>query len=346
MSHSAQNPQPNYANLKFMQVAGSAHKSFKNLFTGGAEHRKMMLPEANAALLSLVCKCIEVSKFVAKHISCQWSQGILLNAENLKENMATEYSSFLTQWKKQVEMERGDKLTLFPRTTIAQKNGFKDALKEEKTLMEMILNYTKIQMNSPTVREEHCKTIAVQAATLSAVLSGLVDEKLLPSIQRCLTVAIVNCMRKTTVSIATKEQKSSILNRLQNKKIASNVVMELGNFSLYVISYEMIESVIDYVGFIFVDAPVHQPNRSRKARIAYVETLPCHRRSLLAKRMIQWVGHTAKENGYQSLYTTSMLPNGIFWVKCGFSLEEGKPRMAVLNLDPMNIENLINRASA
>lgn len=334
---------PNYANLKFMQIAGSAHRSFNNLFIGGAEHRKMMLPEANAALLNLVCKCIEISKFVAEHISCKWSPGIILSAENLKDNVSTEYSSLLNQWKKQVERERGTK-TLFPRTTLAQKTSFKAVLEEEKTLMEMIRTYTKIQMNSPmAVREELCKAIAAQTATLSAVLSGLVDEKLLPSIQKCLTLAIVNCMRRTVVSVATKEQKSGILNRLQHKKLAFNVMMELGNCNLYVISYDT-----DFVGFIFIDSPVHtmhKASESRKAKIAYIETLPGHRRCLLAKRMIQWAGYIAKENGYQSLYATSMLPNGIFWVKCGFSLENAKPKMAVLNLNPMNIENLVNRAS-
>ena len=341
------------SDLKFMRDVSSAHRAFKNIFTGGAEHRMMMLPEANAALLDLVCLWAAVSKSVAQHASCQWSPGTILNAENLKDDMSAVCSESLKQWKKQVGLERGTN-SLFPRTSLAQKGKYRAAIQEEKTLMEMILEYSdyhsKLQRGPMTDfklkaqalwSEAYCKGIAFQAAGVAAFLSGLVDERLPKSIKKRLTVAIFNCRRGATVSVATMEQKKSILNRLQyTHKFASNVVMELGNCNVYVISYD----TGNYCGFIFVDSPVHDSAKthSRKAKIAYIETLPGHRRSALAKRMIQWVYHTAKENGYQSLYATSMLPSELFWVKCGFSVER---QMAVYNIDSMCIENLLSNSS-
>ena len=332
----------NDSNLKFMRVANSVHKSFSNLFTGGAEHRKMMHPEACAAIVKVVCLCTDVSKFVAQHISCQWSSGIRYNASNLKDNMMTEYSQLLNQWRKHVAEEKMAFKTIFPRTTLAQTKGFRAAIREETHLMELIKMYTKIQMNSPMqVRESHCKTIAVQAAALASVLTGLVKESELPGIQQCLTrLTVVNCTRKAVVNLASKEQKYAILTRLQSTNNYAKV-MALSNLNLYVISYD----TQHHCGFIFIDSPVHVchplTGNTRSAEIYYIETLPSHRKSSLAKRLLQWVKATAKKNGYQSLCTSSIKPSGTFWAKCGYRVEY---TTATLNLNPMSVENLVNRA--
>jgi hypothetical protein len=336
-------------------MADNMHTAFKNLLTGGSEHRKMMLPEADATLLRLVCKCIDFLKFAAKHANCQWSTDIILHAENLKENTLVEYSSLQNRWKKQMGIEKETKFSLpqitqdgeketkicFPRITLAQKSGYKAAIKEEYTLMQSILTYIKIQTNSQ-VKEEQCRTIVTQAATLSAVLSGLVGEDLLSSIHKSLATS---CTKNLMINLATADQKSSILNTIRcTRNLAFNVVMALSNFDLYVISY----SPDSYASFIFMESPVHKPIEStRKAKIAYIETLSCHRKTYMAKKLIQWVEKTAKENGYQSLYATTVKPNKIFWEKCGFKLELDSNIVLnlVLNLDPMSIENIVNKAS-
>ena len=328
---------------RFMHVAGSTHSSFCNLFYGGAEYRKMMESEKRAALVKLVCLCADISKFVAKHIACQWSGGLMLNAAKLKENMISEYSDLMNRWRKQVAMEREASKPIFPRTTLSQTNGFKAAIREEEQLMQLIRMYSSLQKSSMEVMESHCRTIAIQAATLASVLTGMVKESALPSIHQCLTVAISNSTRNFVVALANKSQVSVVLNRLQStKSLASSVVMELSNQTLYVFSY--VGDADHYCGLIFLDTPVHtQAASTRRAKIAYIETLPYHRKCSVAKRLIQWIKTTAKENGYQSLYAESVMLCSVFWIKSGFHINA--PDTAACNLDPMSVENLVSRAS-
>lgn len=324
---------------KFIQIAHSASKSFNYLFTGGSEHRKMMQQEAGAAIVKIMCLCTDISKFVAKHTSCQWSDGIIRISSNLKDDMLVEYTDLLNQWKKNVIVERRLR-SPFPRTTIAQTEGYKAAIREEKRLMELVDMYVKLQGNS-AVQISHCMTIVEQAAVLGEVLTGMVKASLkisiLPNIQ----------VQEATVGLASKEQTSSILNHLQSaRKLTSNVIMELGNCSLYVISYDP----SSYIGFAFIDAPVHialdrnslnSINSINSAKIAYIETLPNHRKTSIATRLLQWIKASAKDSGYKSLYVKSFLPNGNFWMKFGFTLGDSR---AICTLDPMCLENLINMA--
>ena len=315
--------------VKFVVVALSADRSFKNLFTGGAEHRKMMRHEASAAISKIVCLCADISKFLARHISSPWSIDAILSASNLKEDTLVEYSCLLNQWKKQRALEKGTGLVLFPRTTLAETDGFRAAIKGGEQLMELIHVYTK----SFKTEQKIFETIAEQAAVWAAALTDMMDV-LSKSDQ---TKVKRNAIQQ--VSLASKEQISAILNQLQStKRLASNVLMELGNCTLYVISCDK-----NALGFIFLDAPVHIPlteYSKGSVKIAYIETLTSHK-TAIAARLLRWVKTSAKDNGYKSLYVKSFLPNGNFWTKCGFSLGQTE---ALCSLDPICIDNLVNKA--
>lgn len=313
--------------LKFLQIANSADQSFRNLFTGGTEHRKMMQPEVGAAIVRIAFLCSDISKFVAKHTSCDWSDDVMLSSSKLKDDMVVEYSDLLNQWKKSVVLEKEARKPLFPRTTLAQTIGYKAVIREQKQLMELIGIYFKIQ---GSVVASHCKTIAQQAGVLVDALKEMAKVILQSSI--CPTLS-----QRETVTLASKGQTSAILNRLQSH-LTSNIIMELGNCSLYVMSRDS-----SYLGFVFLDTPVHTPklNDSKSVKIAYIETLNGHRRTAIATKLLNWVKATAKDNGYKSLYVKSFLPNGKFWMKFGFTL--GKAQ-ATCCLDPMCLDNLINKA--
>ncbi len=201
-------------------------------------------------------------------------------------------------------------------------------------------------------REEWCLTIAEQTARLISTLTGLVDETSSPRIKQFLTWIDSNKKRKTTINQADKNQRSEILNKLQiSKTFTSNVIMELSNLNLYVISYT--DDPKNFNGFIFIDLPVHMPaDEEKTANINYIEIIPAYRNSTLAKKLIKWTKDTALENGYISLYTESLLPNETFWMKCGFrprkmlahQLDLDKPYtgIAICDVNPMSINNIIN----
>ena len=340
--------------LRFLKVARMMHKSFENIFKGGAEHRRMMHSEASAAILKVASQCADISNLVAKHINCQWSDPTMINAQYVKDDLLTEYDKMMNQWVKEVAMEKNKcrPKFFFPRTTLAQKNGYREAIREEANLMESIHRYTALPLNSTIeTRVESCWEIVIQTAALTYMLMRLADEKASFTPHQCLSAAVVNYRKQVTVNLASKEQKSEILNRLQAiNKLASSIVMGLSNGHLYVISYT--DDTKNYGGFVFVDSPVHMTaTASKDARITYIETLPGHRKSSLAKRLVYWIQTTARENGYTSLYSTSILHVTAFWVECGFKIQEsvdsGKMiEVATYDMNPMRIENLVNWVSA
>ena len=336
--------------FKFLKMSSKLHNSFQNIFAGGAEYRNMMHSEASAALLKVAFQCMDVSYFVAKHINCHWSESNMIIAKNLKENLMTEFDGMMNQWKKEVSVEK-KKSTQFIRITLAQNLGFRAAIKEEGELMGLISGYTQLPVNVRIeVREEFCKNIAMQASTLMSALTEMVYGKPVlkspSSIQLCLLSTPSNCNRQMTVGLASKEQKSEILNKLQTmKQFTSSAVMGLSNENLYAISYT--EDTKKYCGFIFVNMPVHtMANLNRDARITYVEILPDHRKSLLAKGLLSWIQTSARDNGYVSLYSESLVPSESFWIKCGFKVQKERGcKLAIYDMNPMNIENLVNWVS-
>ena len=342
------------SSLRFLKVARMMHKSFENIFKGGAEHRRMMHSEASAAILKVASQCADISNLVAKHIDCQWPDPDMINAQYVKDDLLMEYDKMMNQWIKEVAMEKNKcrPKYFFPRTTLAQKNGYRAAIQEEAKLMESIHRHTELPVNSTIeVRVENCWGIVIQTAALTSILVGLADERTSSGAHQCLPAAVINYKKQVTVDLASKEQKSEILNRLQTtNKFASSIIMGLSNGHLYVISY--IDDIKNYGSFIFVDSPVHMAATEYKdARITYIETLPNHRKSSLAKRLVHWIQTTAGDHGYTSLYSTSILPNTTFWIECGFKVQEPVDsektiEVVIYDMNPMRIENLVNWVSA
>ena len=336
-------------------------ESFENLFINGTQHRIMLFSEANASILRVACRCIDLSSYVAKHMQCDWSIPTMTHAKQLKENLLAEYDRLTQQWKMEVKMEKQSRehhlttMLSFPRITLTQKSGYATAVKEVKRLNDLIHKYAQLpSASAKDARQECCRAIAEQSGRLTAVLAGLVDEQpflCIPAVQQDKPKPAPDCDKKITINQAKREQKSDVLNRLQmGKRFTSNVIMELSNENLYVISCRDTDDHESYQGFVFVDSPVHKPARtagSRTARITYIEILHGHRRSSLAKTLIQWIKINARENGFQSLYATSVLPNENFWEKCGFKMHTSMTgtTVAICDVNPMSIENLINKTS-
>jgi tRNA threonylcarbamoyladenosine modification (KEOPS) complex Cgi121 subunit len=340
--------------LKFLKVTKMMHKSFENIFRGGAEHRRMMLPEASAAILKVASQCADISNLAAKNISCKWSEPAMINANYTKNDLLTEYDKRMNQWIKEAAMEKNKSRPriAFPRTTVAQKNGYRAAIREETKLMETIHRYTELTANNTIeTRVENCWEIVMQTAVLISTLIELADEKALSSSNQCLSATVTNYKKQVTVDLASKEQKSEILHRLQaTNKIAYSIVLGLSNGHLYVISYA--DDTKNYCGFIFVDTPVHIAATSCKdARITYIETLQGHRKSPLARRLVHWIQTTARDSGYKSLYSTTIVPDTAFWVQCGFKVQDAVDsektfevvkKLVIYDMNPMRIENLVN----
>ena len=155
---------------------------------------------------------------------------------------------------------------------------------------------------------------------------------------------VINSIRNTTVDLATKEQKSKIMNTLQqSKKFTASVIMEMSNQNIYVIQYD---GDRDVFGYIVIDTPIHLPaSEKRHAVITYIETTACHRRFSLARKLLNAIGFTAKENGYRCLQVLQLGKALVFWRKCGFELHlsDSGSLQATLNLDPMSLYNILNQ---
>jgi N-acetylglutamate synthase-like GNAT family acetyltransferase len=348
--------------MQFVSIARKMYESFENLFTKGTQNRIMLCSEVDASILRVACRCIDISSFVSKHAHSKWSVPVMLNCKKLKENVLNEYEALVHKWKGEMILERKQRNVisamtyLFPRITLTQKIGYQAAISEARKLMEHIKKYVKLPSDTKQqVREEYCLIIAEQTGRLTATLTGLVDETSAPIIQKYLSQAITSSKPTTVVRLANREQRSDILNQLQaSRKFTSSVMMQLSNMHIYVIYHELEDDTHDitcYHGFVFVDLAVHMsasvdPTIQRIAKIAYIEIKPAHRNAGLAKRLLQWIKLTARENGYQYLYSSTLSPNETFWTKCGFRLQKTiGPKfdsIAICSVNPMSVDNLIN----
>ncbi len=150
------------------------------------------------------------------------------------------------------------------------------------------------------------------------------------------------------IGAASDDQKKAVVNRLMSI-LTSDMIMKLCNLHFYTISYE--QNTTTFNGYIIIDQPVHKWVGERKdATIAYIEILPAFRRMHLSRKLIDWVADAAKENNFNALIATCMCPSAVYWVRCGFSLCANKKckdgswnGYAVLSLNPMSINNLINK---
>ena len=110
----------------------------------------------------------------------------------------------------------------------------------------------------------------------------------------------------------------------------------------YVIRYEEDAAI---VGYIIIDRPIHTAAcNQRDAVIEYIETIPGHRRALLARSLLDAIKFTAKENGYRCLHVPCLSPTPEFWRKCGFEtyFNHSGFQNAMCNLDPMSLRNILN----
>jgi hypothetical protein len=300
------------------KISNAFHSEFDSL----KSHKPMLLSEAKSSIVRIAARCMNIPIMIGKNVYCGWSDIIIKSSHNLKDDLLTEYAKHFTQYFK----EKRDFKNKYPTTTLTQMTGYKEAVEEEFTLFQMIQGYTRKPILLIDRKEEiYCK-ISIQAAKLAACLIGMASS----NINAQVLMYMIKSSCQLQVSLAKKTHLVDIINQL-SLKMTSLTVMVLSTHHLYTISYEE-----RYMGFIFLDSPVHLKG-DKIANISYIEVLPEFRKASFAKRMLHQIKTMASSNDYQ--YLKASPSNSKFWLKCGFKIVMGE---AVLNLNPMSMENILN----
>jgi hypothetical protein len=323
-------------------------KAFKDIFEGGAEHRRMMHSEASAAILQVASRCAETLMMLGKYSSYPWSIPILKNAASIKRVLLDEYSLALSSWRRERSIEKlvSMKNAIYHRITLAETPGFQNAIDEEATMMEHIDKYAEISRVPKQYTRAggvalHCEALVLQVARFMCTLVGIIDKKAAKKVRAHVEEPVFNS-RRVFLGIATDRQKFEILHKLQEEKgLGSDEVLRLSHKTIFVMSHGA--ETEEYHGFIIVDTPFYMPAADKKTvEITHVEIASSYMETSLGREVTQWIKSTARGNGFKLLCSKTLKPSRDFWIECDFDVRE-RSGIAIFDLDPMIIENIINR---
>lgn len=318
-----------------------AHLLFQDHFTGRNAGRGQLPNELKFSVLIVASRFLEVAEQLAKNSCALWSEAAVSTISNLNGEIMAKYAESWELWRQ--EKKKAYACCEIPRSKLSDRIGYRVILDEEMQLTRSIRNYTNLQKGySMKDRGIHMGNLVLQIATLAAGIVGVVDADLGDSVQQRLTHAVVDYPGQTAVQLANNEQKSEVMKWLNSsKRFESAVILKMSMQNLYVITHGCEMQVC---GYVFVNLPVHLPSLKQKdALITFIEVLPGFRLYSLASKLLEGIKLTAKNNGYRSMYTESLAPDPVFWVKCGFTPYANKRnKRAICCLDKMSFMNILN----
>jgi hypothetical protein len=338
--------------MSYRVVAASKklHKAFEDIFKGGGENRQMMHSEASAAILQVVSRCTEMLRLLGKYSNYAWSAPLMQNAENIKHLLQEEFSLALINWRQEKTIEKlvSMKNTFYNRITLANAPGFQYVIDEETALMHHIDAYSEMSKTSNQSCDTnagtlalHCEALVFRIARLAFMMIAIIDGKAAGKIRAHIEEPIFNT-RRAFLGIATDKQKFEILYRLQEEKgLDSKEVLLLSQETILVMSHGVKSE--DYHGFIIADTPFYTTAADKKTVVInHIEFASSHTETNLGREVVRWMTSTARGNGFKLLSTNTLKPSKKFWLDCGFDVREGSG-IATYDLDPMSIENIVNR---
>lgn len=330
---------------KFKQAVSLAHAVFQDNCTGKNVTRELLPNEIKYCLLIVASRFLEAAELLALNSCTQWSKVVTSIIAEVNGEIMANFTDAWELWReeKRIEYLKG---SVFPRSKLADKIGYKAILDEEMQL----ISHVKAFINSPKKRSTgergvQSGNLVLQIATLAAGILCIVDCDLGDSVQQRLTHAVVEFPKKTAVYLASIEQRSLVINRLKQRRCFEyGAIMKMCGQNIYVITCG---AEMQVCGYVLVNLPIHLPSSKHKdAVITFIETLPGHRRYSLATQLLEGIKLTARNNGYRSISVESLAPDPLFWIKCGFvtTYVNRKIRHATCCLDKMSFMNILNHA--
>ena len=326
------------------KLSSLAHSMFMENLTGRNVLREMLIPEMNSALMIVACRFVDVVKLFAYYSNTVWSKTTRYNACEIMNELLAKYDKQLGQWREE-KLKTRHKYT-FPKCKISSQDLFRKIIDEEMQLMRYVQAFNGLSKSSSDhFKAQQSAQIIQQAAELVACMISVWDQEYAATVRLRLCMAITNCSRSVVVSPATDGQKYMIWERLrESKRFTDSAMLAIFTENFYVISYS--DSGEDEAcGFVITNKAVHkEAGKEKDIIITHIETEKSHRRLMMATRLLAAIRDIAAENGYHSMYATSMYPNTLFWKKCGFEprLNGKRNQLAFCCLNKMSFCNILN----
>jgi hypothetical protein len=321
-----------------------AHAVFEDHCTGKNANREQLPNEMKFSILIVASRFLEAAELFARNSCTQWTEVATSTVTELNGAIMVKYADAWELWKeeKKTEFHNG---SVFPRSKLADRIGYKAMLDEEMQLIKLVKDFIHTPKNR-SARDKGVRmgNLVLQIATLAAGIVGVVDCELGNSVQQRLTHAVVDYPRQTAVYLANTEQRSLVIKRLKERRnFEYDAILKMSNQNIYVITCG---AEMQVCGYVFVNLPIHlPPQKNKDAIITFIETLPGHRRYSLASKLLEGIKLTARNNGYRSICAESLAPDPLFWIKCGFvPYMDKKIRHATCCLDKMSFMNILNHA--
>lgn len=321
-----------------------AHAVFEDHCIGKNAIREQLPNEMKFSIFVVASRFLEAAELFAYNSCTQWSDVATSIVTELNGTIMVKYAEAWELWKeeKKTEYRKG---SVFPRSKLADKIGYKAILDEEMQLIRLVKDFFDTPKNrSVKDRGMRMGNLVLQIATLAAGIVGIVDYDLGNSVQQRLTHAVVDYPKQTAVYLANAEQRLLVIKRLKERRsFEYDAILKMSNQNIYVITCG---AEMQVCGYVFVNLPIHlPPQKNKDATITFIETLPGHRRYSLASKLLEGIKLTARNNGYRSICAESLAPDPLFWVKCGFvPYMDRKIRHATCCLDKMSFMNILNHA--
>lgn len=315
---------PHSFSIMLTKEMRSVNDSFRLLFN---KHEQILnITDLDMRILMLTSRFASLLTLIARGIERPWAIRMAKDGSCIVDDTLVSYNKLSVRFKN--EESAKDCLLMIdpnakasPRMALCQKLGYKDALKAHKAFSRSSRSYTTLSKDvSEFERATQRRDIGEKIYCVIQALMGLVHEVPMDRQMKLINTIVNDTANPAFICPASSYYIDQIVIQMQSAHfLLDTAIEELKRNHFYIFYYT--NGSLDFQGFFILDQQVHyRTTEPKQINILHCETKKEHRKRNIAKRMLQWIKDTARQNGYSSLCATPAQPNDVFWERCGFTV--------------------------